>query len=381
MSLSEVAVAGMDRLKGGQDDEWALRKLIVLNPQWLGDVFATVVTANSTNKPKKPGQLDADDIKKAWGDAYVEEQWPALLELMRHFDVVYAARGRSGAGLGYDIVPAMLPPSPPDAVQQALVPFDKRSISVGEALCLQLKLKHLPAQVFPKLHSRIPKVAPPVEGTLWRYGGVFCDGEAKGSHALVWLPKTTEQANAVVEVRVSNGRTVHSSKPRSTIPDTLSCTVTVLCVQILAVGPQPHALLWQLYQVIATTFTKENVVVTNKFVACPRCRQTTLPLKNAQAQARKDAKQPLTKECNYNCKLGPFRGPCANPDAGGTEEDGDGDQDEAEDDTTRFDISCFAVWPTEDVAHKNMPKVLRVAYKRAISSSRDLEHACRITTQ
>lgn len=212
MSLSDVALTGVDAAEGSADDEWALRNLIVLDPQWLGDVFATVVTANSMNKAKKPGQLDADDVRATWGDAYVEELWPALLELMRHFDVVYAARGRSGAGLGYNIVPSMLPQIPPDAVGDALVPFAKGSIIVGQAVCLQIHLKHLPAQVFPKLHSRIQTVATPVKGTLWRYGGVFRNGTSEGSdgcHAVVWqsagCPPSKKKGGAVVEVRMSNG--------------------------------------------------------------------------------------------------------------------------------------------------------------------------------
>ena len=114
-----------------------------------------------------------------------------MLELLLAFEAVYPARGPTGSGLGYSIVPAMLPQDPPQSLRRPMRQFDRESRRLGRAACVHVELSHVPLHLFPRLQSRVQTLAAPEQNCLWRYGGLYrsTHHDEPGPHrALLWQP-------------------------------------------------------------------------------------------------------------------------------------------------------------------------------------------------
>ena len=142
------------------DDNADLNKLVVLDPQWLVDVFKTVITVkpydpydrkekkvvSSWCKLEKEGILDETLLAHAWGplfDNHDEETYQVLIEIMMKFSLLcpWPSGGKNKSYL----VPSMLRSHPPEEVLGL----------VKKAKVPPLFVKFLNGQVPPDLFPRL----------------------------------------------------------------------------------------------------------------------------------------------------------------------------------------------------------------------------------
>ena len=155
--------------------------------------MARVVSVRATDVAASPGELRAADLPVVWKD-YPVAMHDTLLQLLHSFEVAYPARGPGGYGLGYSIVPAMLPQTRP-----AIATLEEAS---GEAACIRVTLPHMPVHFFPRLLARLQALVTPAKGCLWRDGGLFAEASHAGErhHCMLWRPKPRLEPN-VIQVR------------------------------------------------------------------------------------------------------------------------------------------------------------------------------------
>ena len=139
------------------DDNADLNKLVVLDPQWLVDVFKTVITVkpydrkekkvvSSWCKLEKEGILDETLLAHVWGplfDNHDEETYQILIEIMMKFSLLcpWPSGGKNKSYL----VPSMLRSHPPEEVLGL----------VKKAKVPPLFVKFLNGQVPPDLFPRL----------------------------------------------------------------------------------------------------------------------------------------------------------------------------------------------------------------------------------
>ncbi len=93
---------------------------VILDPGWLADTLACVITADPARLALLPPDLaeggylphDPAALAAVWPDAqgYTEPLRGVLLSLLHRFDLAYELRNRDGGSLRYSLVPCMLPP-------------------------------------------------------------------------------------------------------------------------------------------------------------------------------------------------------------------------------------------------------------------------------
>jgi len=86
-----------------------LKDKVVINPQWIVDVMACVVSVKKT--AVKEGRLRYSDVRKIWSQ-YDKSLHPWMLKLTETFDLTYSVNSSDGDPL--IIVPCLLPDKEPD---------------------------------------------------------------------------------------------------------------------------------------------------------------------------------------------------------------------------------------------------------------------------
>lgn len=160
------------------------------------------------------------------------------------------------------------------------------------------------------------------------------------------------------------------------------------------VGPWPFGLLWQLYQCLETlTVHTMGLTIDSTVVTCPRCRQTTFPLRAARSGGLKAKGTGDIKVCLYDCGGNRSAGPLAGVATvgGGDELDDVVSMGSTGEDKTSFETAGFATWITGlgRKAPKKRAHVVETAFGLAKTWEHDpnaqhrakagfvLEHACR----
>uniref|UniRef100_K1PB18 non-specific serine/threonine protein kinase n=1 Tax=Magallana gigas TaxID=29159 RepID=K1PB18_MAGGI len=87
-----------------------LHSKVVVNPQWIVDVMACVVSVKES--PIKNGRLKHEDAKKVWKD-YPESLHQWLLRLTEEFDLTFCIPQEEGSKERVNLVPCLLPESKP----------------------------------------------------------------------------------------------------------------------------------------------------------------------------------------------------------------------------------------------------------------------------
>ncbi len=92
---------------------------VILDPGWLADTLACVITAESTRLSHLPPPLiqqgrlfhTPEALAAVWPEAkgYTDGLRRTLLSLLHRFELAYELRNVSGASLGCSLVPSMLP--------------------------------------------------------------------------------------------------------------------------------------------------------------------------------------------------------------------------------------------------------------------------------
>jgi hypothetical protein len=108
---------------GDADPSRQLHNLVFLDPQWLTDVLATVVTMR--HNLVKDGKLYHDDLNLIWrAPLYPPKLHSVLLTLLKKFDIIYdlrtreedAAKGTNGRTGKVSLIPCMLTEERPTKV-------------------------------------------------------------------------------------------------------------------------------------------------------------------------------------------------------------------------------------------------------------------------
>lgn len=170
-----------------------LDKLVLLDPEWLADVAATVVTV--TEQPasvETPWKLTAANREAIW-KSYPVQDHAVMLELLYRFEAAYKGPG------GTTIVPAMFPDKIPIGIDWSQ--FDNETRQLGRAACVKVKLSHLPLHLFPRLVARLQDIATVDQGDhgAWKTGVVLCDHRDAQSRCLLWQPQPRHDP-CIVEV-------------------------------------------------------------------------------------------------------------------------------------------------------------------------------------
>jgi serine/threonine protein kinase/GTPase SAR1 family protein len=103
------------------DPHAGLDQLVIIDPEWLSKVMASVVTFS--NNYVQRGILEHSHLKQVWA-SYPETLWPTLLALLERFEVAYpwpSSVGGDGAAAECrrSIIPSMLPQQKPfDVLRQ-----------------------------------------------------------------------------------------------------------------------------------------------------------------------------------------------------------------------------------------------------------------------
>lgn len=192
---------------------------MVLDPRWLAQVMATVVTANAAQS----WQLDHSNLCSLWpAHSYSPELRSTLLHLLQQFEVVYGALDEDGQTRDFSVVPGMLPELAValevDNYRTAMIKQRFTAIALGSstalayAVCVSVKLNHVPLHFFPRLHARIQAIVTPDYNGLWRRGGFFSTRDETGGdiHALVWMPDHMSRPGTIEVTRVHAGGGVTS---------------------------------------------------------------------------------------------------------------------------------------------------------------------------
>ena len=108
--------------------------MVVLEPSWLANVMASVVTVALRSTTRVPGQLHRDDLEHVW-EGHRAVVRPVLLQLLHAYEVAFPARDRDGKFLGFSIVPAMLRdvPQPGSSSSEELLGEEQAD---GEQVCV-----------------------------------------------------------------------------------------------------------------------------------------------------------------------------------------------------------------------------------------------------
>ena len=140
------------------DDTPELNKMVVLDPQWLIDVFKMVITVKPHDcKDKKltklwckleKGILDKELLKQVWGPLFGDgATCETLLQIMEKFSLLCPwPSSDSPCGKQY-LVPAMLKTHPPEDIRK-LVQFASRRIP---PLFIKFESGQVPPGLFPRL--------------------------------------------------------------------------------------------------------------------------------------------------------------------------------------------------------------------------------------
>ena len=162
------------------DDTPELNKLVVLDPQWLIDVFKKVITVKQYDREErkfkdlwrileKTGILEGKLLEHVWSDQ--KETSESLVAIMEKFSLMCLMPSRDGSSSKQYLVPSMLLSLPPHSIMKLLesapipslfLKFESRQIppSLFPRLvlqCYQWCLEEFPSQVSPQLHHNFAR--------------------------------------------------------------------------------------------------------------------------------------------------------------------------------------------------------------------------------
>jgi GTPase SAR1 family protein len=122
-----------------------LSELVILDPQWLSDVMASVISFKAN---WKSGLLQHDSLPIVWKQ-YPVSLHKTLLGILERFEVVFPIKGGEGAS----IVPAMLPDSCPEAMEA----FNSLRLPRAEYQRVErtYRFGFMPIGFFPRLAARL----------------------------------------------------------------------------------------------------------------------------------------------------------------------------------------------------------------------------------
>ncbi|XP_064626432.1 uncharacterized protein LOC135487048 [Lineus longissimus] len=133
-----------------------LRNRVVINPQWIVDVMACVVSVH--NDVNKHGYLDHKDIATIWKD-YDSELHDWLLRLTELFDLTFPL-----ADQDVNVVPCLLPQTEPEIEW----PTKKEGVRKAEML---YRFESLPAGLFNRAQVRLYQFSD--GSSMWKRGSVL----------------------------------------------------------------------------------------------------------------------------------------------------------------------------------------------------------------
>jgi hypothetical protein len=143
---------------------------LVLDPRWLANTFACIITADPGRLKALPGDLtkrgilrhDVGTLAMVWPDAddYSASLRETLVFLLHHFDLAFSVRGEADSELGFSLVPCMLPQD--EAVGGPPLDVALGPLKAGEAEAgLHYVLDFLPADLWPSLILRCAAMVDP----------------------------------------------------------------------------------------------------------------------------------------------------------------------------------------------------------------------------
>ena len=139
------------------DDTVELNKLVVLDPQWLIDVFKTVITVKRYDqeerglndlwlKLEREGILEERLLRHAWGQIVGEHHtFECLIAIMEKFSLLCSWSSSNELGSKEYLVPSMLEWYPPQKIKELIT-----SASIPP-LFFKFKSGQVPSNLFPRL--------------------------------------------------------------------------------------------------------------------------------------------------------------------------------------------------------------------------------------
>ncbi|XP_069137453.1 uncharacterized protein [Argopecten irradians] len=139
-----------------------LKDRVVINPQWIVDVMACVVSVKQT--VVKDGRLMHSDINEVWKEYVDMADW--LLKVTEEFDLTYPLEGEN-----CNIVPCLLPETQPDFEWPDVVKRKKEKKSRQKILETKLvyTFDYLPAGLFNRGQVRLYGISDP-DILIWKTG-------------------------------------------------------------------------------------------------------------------------------------------------------------------------------------------------------------------
>ncbi|XP_064625808.1 uncharacterized protein LOC135486696 [Lineus longissimus] len=139
-------------------DNQSLKNKVVINPQWIVDVMACVVSVH--NSCIKEGRLRYEDISKIWSD-YPADLHDWLLSLTEAFDLTFPLPDQK-----VNIVPCLLPQGQPEFAWPEMQPGD----GTRQAKILY-RFDILPAGLFNRVQVRLYQISD--SSSMWKRGSLL----------------------------------------------------------------------------------------------------------------------------------------------------------------------------------------------------------------
>jgi hypothetical protein len=214
---------------------------IIIDSQWLADIFATIVTANQF---VKNGTLQYGDLQRIWGGPkFPDHLYPNLVDILVKFEAIFPVYSKNLTD-GSFIVPSLLPKQIPYKIKQVSSPFfcscffsfllslyltcktwPQFPRSTEVELCRKFQFRFLPRGFFSRLMVRsLPLGTSPVfyrDGILFKMNN-NTELSHSGNYSL-----TTENENDYDMVLIDYNETSHiiSASVRGTRPTATYCLI------------------------------------------------------------------------------------------------------------------------------------------------------------
>ncbi|CAD5120956.1 DgyrCDS9504 [Dimorphilus gyrociliatus] len=159
-----------------------LRKKIVINPQWIVDVMACVVSIQVN--AIKDGKLMHKDLSKIWpSESYAAHLHEWLLRLTEEFDLTFCLKTEKAS-----LVPCLLPELEPKH------PWEDEPLKSGEIQTkMQYNFDYLPSGLFNRAQVRLYQYSD--ESLIWKNGSFLRKNSHRG------LLKKISSTTVLIEVR------------------------------------------------------------------------------------------------------------------------------------------------------------------------------------
>ncbi|CAD5126525.1 DgyrCDS14632 [Dimorphilus gyrociliatus] len=159
-----------------------LRKKIIINPQWIVDVMACIVSVHIN--PIKNGKLLHDDLSKIWPEeTYSKDLHQWLLRLTEEFDLTFCLKNEMAS-----LVPCLLPDVEPDDF------WEEEPLKENEVQSkMMLNFDYLPFGLFNRAQVRLYQFGD--ESLIWKSGSFLRKNGHRG------ILKKTSLSSILMEVR------------------------------------------------------------------------------------------------------------------------------------------------------------------------------------